>query len=301
MRRAALFQRRPVPPRLRPAGIGTLAGMALLAMLVAACGPAPGGRAPTGAATSPAIGREEEAMILTVVFDNYPPARPGAGADAGRLQTGWGFSAWLEHGGHRVLFDTGASGAVLLDNMAALGLDPAAVEIVVLSHNHGDHTGGLASLLAVNPQVTVYLPQAFPPRLKRQVRTAGATVVEVTGPQEILPGLWSTGQMGSRIVEQALVARTEKGLLVVTGCAHPGVDEMATRAGEIAGGEITLVVGGFHLGGASRQRVEEIITTFRRLGVEQVAPCHCTGDEAREIFCQAYGEDYFPCSVGWQW
>ncbi len=242
---------------------------------------------------TPASPWEDEIVILTVVFDNNPYDP--------RLQTGWGFAAWLEYGGQTVLFDTGADGAVLLNNMAALGLDAQAIDIVVLSHSHGDHTGGLASLLAVTPRLTVYLPEAFSARFKEQVRAAGATVVEVNGPLEILPGLWSTGQMGTGLVEQALVARTGKGLVVVTGCAHPGVDDMVARAQQIGHGEIALVVGGFHLGGASRGRINEIMAEFRHLGVQQVAPCHCTGDEAREFFRQAYGEDYYACGIGWQW
>lgn len=240
-------------------------------------------------------------MNLTIVFDNNAPAAPGAGTYDPPLQTGWGFSAWLEYGDQMVLFDTGADGGVLLDNMAALSLDPRAIDIVVLSHIHGDHTGGLSSLLQVNPQVTVYLPQAFPARFKKQVRDVGATVVEVSGPQEIVPGLWSTGQMGTGLVEQALVAQAEPGLVVVTGCAHPGVDRMVARAGEISQEQIALVLGGFHLGGASRARVEEIINEFRRLGVQQVGPCHCTGDRARDLFHQAYGSDFYACCVGWSW
>lgn len=232
-------------------------------------------------------------MTLTVVFDNNP-------FDP-RLQAAWGFAAWLEYGDRTVLFDTGGSGALLLSNMAALGLDPRTIEIVVISHIHGDHTGGLGDLLVVNPDVDVYVPQAFPARFKDQVRSGGATVVEVSGPVEILPGLWSTGQMGTGLVEQGLVARTEEGLVVVTGCAHPGVDKMVARAKEAGRDEIALVVGGFHLGGASHRRIENIISEFQRLGVQTVAPCHCTGDKAREMFRQAYGEGFFSSGVGWQW
>ncbi|MBN1138246.1 MAG: MBL fold metallo-hydrolase [Anaerolineae bacterium] len=240
-------------------------------------------------------------MILTVVFDNNPYDP--------RLQTGWGFAAWLEYGGQTVLFDTGADGVVLLDSMATLGLDPKAIDIVVLSHIHGDHTGGLASLLAVDPQactergecITVYIPQAFPAGFKEQARTAGAEVMQVDAPTEILPGLWSTGQMGTGIIEQALLVQTGKGLVVITGCAHPGVDEMVARAREVGQDEVALVMGGFHLGGASRARIMEIIDRFHVLGVQQVAPCHCTGDQAREIFHVAFGENYHPCGVGWQW
>jgi 7,8-dihydropterin-6-yl-methyl-4-(beta-D-ribofuranosyl)aminobenzene 5'-phosphate synthase len=236
---------------------------------------------------------EDKMMALTLVFDNNP-------FDP-RLQTSWGFAAWLEYGDRTVLFDTGGNGSLLLRNMAVLDLDPQTVDIVVLSHIHGDHTGGLASLLAVNPQVTVYLPQAFPTRFKDQVHAAGAAVVEVDAPIEILPGLWSTGQMGTGIVEQALVAGTEEGLVVVTGCAHPGVDKMVARANEIAQDKIALVVGGFHLGGSSRRRIENIISELQRLGVQQVAPCHCTGEKAKEMLRHAYGEGFFANGVGWQW
>jgi 7,8-dihydropterin-6-yl-methyl-4-(beta-D-ribofuranosyl)aminobenzene 5'-phosphate synthase len=235
----------------------------------------------------------DELMSLTVIFDNnaYDP----------HLRTGWGFAAWLEYAGRTVLFDTGAEGGMLLGNMRALGLDPKAIEIVVLSHIHGDHVGGLASLLSVNPEVTVYLPQDFPASFKSQVRQAGATVVEVNEPLELLPGLWSTGQMGSGLVEQALVAHAVEGLVVITGCAHPGIDRMVARAKEVGGNRLALVVGGFHLGSASRARVQEIIREFQRLGVQQVAPCHCTGDKAQDLFRQAYDEAYHACGAGWQW
>jgi hypothetical protein len=170
---------------------------------------------------------------ITVVFDNNP-------FDP-RLRTSWGFAAWLEYGDRTVLFDTGGDGSLLLRNMAVLDLDPQTVDIVVLSHIHGDHTGGLGGLLAVNPAVAVYVPQVFPARFKDQVRSSGATALEVSGPIEILPGLWSTGQMGTGLIEQALVARTEKGLVIVTGCAHPGVDRMVARAKKVAQDEIALV------------------------------------------------------------
>ena len=161
-------------------------------------------------------------MTITVVYDNnaFDP----------RLTTGWGFAAWLEYGDRVLLFDTGADGTVLLRNMARLGLDPGAIDIVLLSHAHGDHTGGLATLLDINPEVTVYVPQGFSQQFKDQVRAQAANLVEVGDGLEISPGLWSTGQMGTGIVEQALVARTARGLVVVTGCAHPGVDRMVGRA-----------------------------------------------------------------------
>ena len=232
-------------------------------------------------------------MTLTVVCDNNP-------LDP-RLRTGWGFAVWVEYGERIVLFDTGADGSILLGNMAALGLDLQAVDSVVLSHKHGDHTGALAAILSANPRAAVYVPQAFPAGIKDRARSSGAKVIEVDGPLEILPGLWSTGQMGTRLVEQALVARTAQGLVVVTGCAHPGADRVVTRAKQIGQDEILLVLGGFHLDGASQQCIQSIVDEFRWLGVRQVAPSHCTGDAARELFRTEYGGDYHAAGVGWWW
>ena len=253
----------------------------------------------------------EPSLTLTVVYDNnaYDP----------RLKAAWGFACLIERGETTILFDTGGDGAVLLSNMAVLDLDPRDVDVVVLSHIHGDHTGGLGGLLATGAQPTVYVPRSFPADFKAQVK-AHARVVEVREPMEILPGVYTTGEMGSGIIEQALVLSTARGLVVVTGCAHPGVVEMVRRAKEVGGGdalargptkeiagktwervsasEVYLVLGGFHLGGASEARIEEIIADFRQLGVQRVAPCHCTGDKAFRLFREAYGEDFIEAGVG---
>jgi 7,8-dihydropterin-6-yl-methyl-4-(beta-D-ribofuranosyl)aminobenzene 5'-phosphate synthase len=141
-------------------------------------------------------------MIVTVIFDNNP-------FDP-RLQTSWGFAACLEYGERTILFDTGGDGSVLLHNLAALALEPQTVDMVVLSHRHGDHTGGLSAVLAANPRLTVCVPQAFSARFKRQVRATGATLVKVRNPEQLLHGLHSTDQMGTGPVEQALVARQGK-------------------------------------------------------------------------------------------
>jgi len=197
----------------------------------------------------------------------------------------------------RLLFDTGADGRALLANMGHLGIDPATIEVVVLSHPHGDHTGGLKALLATGVQPTVYVPRSFPRRFKRSVRSL-TRLVEVHGPAEIRPGVRTTGEVGRGIVEQALAVDTAEGMVVVTGCAHPGVVQMVQRAREGVGGEVALVMGGFHLGGAGGDQVERIIAELRRLGVQRVAPCHCTGDRAMHIFSDAFGADYLSAGVG---
>lgn len=238
-------------------------------------------------------------MTFTVVYDNN--------AYEDRLQTAWGFACWVETEGtteettaetSAVLFDTGGDGARLLGNMSKLGLDPQDIDAVVLSHAHGDHTGGLGALLGTGVKPTVYVPASFSASFKSDVRSH-TDVVEVTDPMEVAPGVYSTGEVDGGIIEQALAVETEDGLVVVTGCAHPGVAKMVRRARESFGDEVALVMGGFHLGGASRGRVRRIIGDFREMGVQRVAPCHCTGDSARRMFSDAFGDAYVPAGAGW--
>lgn len=228
-------------------------------------------------------------MIITVVYDNntYDP----------RLQTAWGFSCLVEAGEATILFDTGGDGAILLGNMATLGSDPQSIEAVVLSHIHGDHTGGLRDLLGAGARPTIYVPRSFPARFKAEVRSL-TTLVEVTGLAEILPGIYTTGEVGSGIVEQALAVETPEGLVVITGCAHPGVVEMVRRAKQIGEDEVYLVLGGFHLGGASQRKIRRIIADLRALGVRRVAPCHCTGDKAIKAFADTFGADFIQNGAG---
>jgi 7,8-dihydropterin-6-yl-methyl-4-(beta-D-ribofuranosyl)aminobenzene 5'-phosphate synthase len=228
-------------------------------------------------------------VTFTIVYDNN--------AYASALRAAWGFACLVETEGATVLFDTGGDGPTLLGNMARLGLDPQAIDVVVLSHAHGDHTGGLSSLLDAGTRPTVYVPAAFPASFKGPVR-ARTDLVEVVEPTEICPSVYSTGQGGSGIVEQALAVETREAVVIVTGCAHPGVVEMVRRAQEVTGGAAALVMGGFHLGGASRGQIERIIADFRRLGVQQVGPCHCTGDRARQMLADAFGADFVPAGVG---
>jgi len=229
----------------------------------------------------------EEPIALTVVYDNNP-------FDP-RLHTAWGFACWIEVGGVTVLFDTGGDGATLLGNLAALRYDPGQIDIVVLSHAHDDHTGGLQALLDVNDHLTVYMLSAFPESLKARARER-ATLVEVDGPLQVTEGVWSLGPMGTSPVEQSLAIQTSQGLIVVTGCAHPGIVEIVRAAGDM--GTIHLVLGGFHLGGKSAGEIEAIITQLQDLGVEYLAPCHCTGDEAIRMFAAAFGDAYIQAGAG---
>jgi 7,8-dihydropterin-6-yl-methyl-4-(beta-D-ribofuranosyl)aminobenzene 5'-phosphate synthase len=223
---------------------------------------------------------------ITTVYDNT--------ALDPNLACAWGFACLV---GDELLFDTGGNGRKLLFNMEQLGIDPAGIQTVVLSHAHGDHTGGLEGLLSTGIQPVVYAPCSFPTRFKVGVCSL-TSLVEVAGPVEILPGIHTTGEMGARIVEQALVVQTAEGIVVATGCAHPGIVEMVRKAKEMTGSEVALVIGGFHLSLASEQRIAEIIGDLRDLGVRKVAPCHCTGDQAMRMMAKEYRSDFVEVGAG---
>lgn len=229
---------------------------------------------------------------LTVIYDNY--------SSDDELQAAWGFSCLVENTEKVVLFDTGGHGPTLMANMARFGIPPRAVEAVVLSHAHWDHTGGLAELLDANGGVTVYMLKSFPRKIREAARRAGARLVEISGPENILPGVKTTGEMSSGVgpAEQSLIIETKSGALVLTGCAHPGVAGIAERAVELTAGTILAVVGGYHLHRAGDREVREVAARLQELGVRYVVPCHCSGDRAVQLLREAYGKRCLNCSAG---
>jgi len=231
-----------------------------------------------------------DSITITTVYDNNPFVEG--------LVSSWGFACVVQGLERTILFDTGGDGEVLLANMQKLALDPQIVQIVILSHLHGDHTGGLADFLQVNPEVTVYMLESFAEHLEKDVTERGAQLVTVKEPVEICQGVFLTGEMGTAISEQALVLKTSQGLVIITGCAHPGIVDMVKKSQEIGKLPPCLVMGGFHLLGASRPKVREILSQFRELGVAKVSPCHCTGSEAISMFAETYGQGYIQNGTG---
>jgi len=221
------------------------------------------------------------------VFDNRPfdPS----------LTTAWGFSCLVRTPTKTALFDTGGDGAILMANMATLQIDPGQIDVVVLSHNHRDHTGGLPALLAANDHLTIYVPASFADQMS-DLAGDRAQVVAVRQPMLITDGIWALGEMGTVVIEQALAVETSQGLVVLTGCAHPGLPPIVTRA--LTLGEVDMLIGGFHLQDASLETIQGVIEEVRSLGVRRVAPCHCTGDTAIREFQEAFGPDFHEAGVG---
>jgi 7,8-dihydropterin-6-yl-methyl-4-(beta-D-ribofuranosyl)aminobenzene 5'-phosphate synthase len=197
-------------------------------------------------------------MKITIVYDNET-WEPG-------LQSDWGFACLIEtDDGNRLLFDTGAKGPILLDNMARLTLDPLAIPSVFISHAHWDHIGGLPALLGRNPEATVFLPASCqpPPEAKQAIR--------IHDPCQIAPHFWSTGELDGG--EQSLVVDSGQGLVVICGCAHPGVGAILEAA--VRFGQVKALVGGLH-GFRDFDLLKDIPV---------VCPCHCTQYKAELTQC----------------
>jgi 7,8-dihydropterin-6-yl-methyl-4-(beta-D-ribofuranosyl)aminobenzene 5'-phosphate synthase len=232
----------------------------------------------------------DKEFTFTVVYDNNPYNSV--------LKTDWGFSCFVEGAQKNILFDTGTHGNILLSNLNELSIDPRDIEIVVLSHFHRDHTGGLSALLKKNPNITVYVPSFFPSPFKDSIKEAGASYVNIESFQKIVENVYTSGVISGWINEQSLILDSKKGLVLITGCAHPRIVNIIKTVKDLTKKEIYLTFGGFHLTGFEDPEIKEIIRSFKDQGVEKVGPSHCSGKEARELFQEAYGEDCILVGAG---
>ncbi|TAJ43410.1 MBL fold metallo-hydrolase [Methanofollis fontis] len=194
-------------------------------------------------------------FTITEIYNNIP-------GDS-RLKTEWGFSCYIKEAA--LLFDTGGDAAVLASNMAALGIDPADIRTLVLSHDHWDHIGGLAAVLGRNPDLDVYLLDTFSDETKTAVQSVARMHI-VRDWQEIAPGIFSTGPLAGAIPEQALALEGADGFFIITGCAHPHI---STIIEDVRGhGTVHGAIGGFHAVSNTDR------TALRTL--PYLAPSHCT-------------------------
>jgi len=226
----------------------------------------------------------------TIIYDNYEydPL----------MKSAWGFSCLFETRHIRILFDTGGDSSVLIHNMEKLKLDISKIDAIVLSHIHGDHVGGLFAVLNRNPNLTVFVPATFPTDFKKQIQEKANKLVELDSATQLFPNIYSTGPLGRRISEQSLVVNLKQGLFVITGCAHPGIDNIIQFAADTFNRNPHIVIGGFHLLRTNNSDIEEIIEIFDKLKTARVGPSHCTGDEARKLFREHYKSSFIDLGVG---
>lgn len=211
-------------------------------------------------------------MDLKILYDNE--AKYG-------FRKRWGFSCLV---GDELLLDTGGDVSTLLFNMHRFAVNFSRIRGIVLSHEHGDHVGGIEVLRALD-EVKVFVPRSFSPRFKRELTVHGnVNLIEVDEAMAVSENIFTTGELGSFIKEQSLIVKTGNGLTVITGCSHPGLTNILRKASQF--GEIYGVVGGFH--GFSQ------VKALR--GMKLIVPCHCT--RLKSELLSLYPESCLPCSAG---
>jgi 7,8-dihydropterin-6-yl-methyl-4-(beta-D-ribofuranosyl)aminobenzene 5'-phosphate synthase len=168
---------------------------------------------------------------------------------------------------------------------------------VVIFHFHGDHTGGLGAFLAVNTGVVIYCPAVVSGRFRESILQAGAKVAEVPFISQIQPGVWLVPGDAGSFEELALVLETDRGLVVVTGCAHPGLETFVREIRDFSSDHILLLMGGFHLEARSNVEIKAITDMLKNNGLVFCAPCHCSGKTAKTMFRKVF-EGYLETGAG---
>jgi 7,8-dihydropterin-6-yl-methyl-4-(beta-D-ribofuranosyl)aminobenzene 5'-phosphate synthase len=192
-------------------------------------------------------------MKMTILYDNEVYKK-----DIG-LKSDWGFACLIESKHDTILFDTGAKGEILLNNMNKLNVDLPSIKKIVISHDHGDHTGGLKSLIPFVNDIDLYQLGCNNPIEKMKLANAENT-------KEISNNIWTTGRIKGLIDEQSLILRGKIGWFVLTGCSHPGVEKILQKAEQIVYNNIVGIAGGFH-GFKNFSAIKDL---------EYICPCHCT-------------------------
>ena len=212
----------------------------------------------------------------------------------------WGISFAIGEG---ILFDTFGDPAIFLRNIEKYKINLDKIKHIIISHNHWDHISGLWSIIGRCKDLNVYICQSFKPDIKERIESLGAKVIELVKPMEITRGIYVTGAVRGEydkgaVYEQSLVVKDIKGLIVITGCAHPGIITVLDNIRKHFTEQIYLVAGGFHLKDKSHQEIQKIISAFRMYHVEQVAPMHCTGNLAVKLFKKEYKDKFIVAKAG---
>ncbi len=192
-------------------------------------------------------------MRIVVLVDDLAPE--------GR-SSGFGFSALVLTEATTVLFDTGPEGDLIMEALAAEGVSISDLDLVVVSHSHADHSGGLSRLLYDRPRLPVSAPLRSAPTIAKMLPRE-AVVLGEQAPRQLAPNLMTTGDLGGEIPEQALVLSTDGGLVVLTGCGHQGLGMLLAAAG----GNVKMVIGGLH-------DLDEDAVSLTSL--DALMACHCT-------------------------
>ena len=232
-------------------------------------------------------------MRVDILFNNESLSR--------KFSTGWGFSCLV---GSRILFDTGENEGYLFKNMKNMDIDTSGIEAVVISHDHWDHTGGLWGILKQKRGLKVYACPGFGKKFKKKVENLQGKLIEADKFVEISKNIFITGEIpgtycAQYMPEQALIIKTEKGITVITGCAHPGIIKMIEYIKEeFSKEQFYSAFGGFHLMDRDKRAIRMIVERFKQMGIKKAGPAHCSGKETEQIFNKEYGDNFLTIRAG---
>ena len=262
---------------------------------------------------------------VTIIYDAF-----GKPSD---LERGWGYSALVEYGGKKILFDTGGQYAAFKFNVDRLNIDLSKIDFVVLSHRHGDHTSGLNYALEKNPSVIIYAPIetgsfgtpfSAPQALQRKVELLpndlqyfdcklgkasvdspwkNANIKLITDTTEVAPGIFLIRTVSDvkgtlELAEVSMAIKTPKGLAVIVGCSHPGIEKILTKTNEISP-NIYTIAGGLHLVDKSDDAVRQTVANFKdKWKLQRVAAGHCTGHFAQVEIAEVFADQQDHSGIG---
>ena len=281
---------------------------------------------PCGAlAETPSAG-SDKVPTITILYDAF--------GRTSTMKKDWGFSAYIEYGGKKILFDTGNNADIFAHNVQAKGIDLTKLDFAIISHRHGDHTSGLNTLLKVNPSVKIYAPQenfgvfgaalpgtfyrrdeALPTEMRyfdgnapEKLRFGSpwpeANFTWIGKDTEIAPGftlISLTGKWGAdfELREISLAMDTPDGVVLVVGCSHTTIEKIVQQTKAAINKPIHLILGGLHLLPAKDDQIKTIAAFLHDdAKVEFIAPAHCTGEPAFGILKESFGDKYVYTGLG---
>lgn len=187
----------------------------------------------------------------------------------------WGFSClikgFLDEG--EILFDAGTDNKILKHNANLLKIDKEKIRYCFISHNHYDHTGGIGWL---SQKTKIFYPKEY----NNEIENISVIVLN--------------SSIG--LLEQSLIIQKGDKKILLLGCSHPGIKKIAKEVFNHVG-KLHLILGGFHLFSCSDEIIQSIAENLKEL-TENIAPCHCTGDRAEQIFKEIFQEKYIENFAG---
>ena len=272
--------------------------------------------------------------ITVLIEDTKNPAKSKLRAKHG---LSFFITAKIDDNEVNIMMDTGPSSDYLLHNADKMGINLQKTDIITLSHGHYDHTGGLMGTLNKTKKgvLVVGHPEIFDPKLSlmphlrfigtpckpSDIESAGGVPLMVTGPAKLANGIITTGEIQRTTAfenvngflaahkqkliddlmpdDQALIINLEnKGLVIVSGCAHSGIINTIKHAQKITKTKnVYAVLGGFHLS-ADDERIRATVDELKKLDLKFVGPCHCTGKKATEKIAEAFADRCRPLQTG---